>query len=336
MSNIYVISEGGKLNRSNALLSFTRYDGSGLTIRPQKIQTLVLIGKVTLTAEAMRLISMNRMQVLFLSANGDFNSKLVYDESKNTNLRMMQYAFHLNTERCLRISKQIIGAKIRNQIAFIQRIKRKRPECSDKDMNSIVDTCKQKLTAVREAASIEELRGLEGCTARAYFKAIRANIIPEWADFEKRSKNPPKSNVNAVLSFLYPLLRFRVEAAIRAQNLDPMLPIMHAQSYGKSSLSYDLMEEFRAPVADTTCCALFNLGTLCAEDFKTGDQAEDYEHLDPAGIYLTKEGLKKTAAAFEAKMESEAGYQAAIFEQAERLRRVIENAEEDYEPFVFK
>ncbi|MHC6204242.1 CRISPR-associated endonuclease Cas1 [Breznakiellaceae bacterium SP9] len=68
------------------------------------------------------------------------------------------------------------------------------------------------------------------------------NLISEWASFPNRSRNPPLTNVNAVLSFLYTLLMYRLETAIELAGLDPMAGFFHAIEYGKNSLVFDLME----------------------------------------------------------------------------------------------
>ena len=61
--------------------------------------------------------------------------------------------------------------------------------------------------------------------------------------FEKRSKHPPKTNVNAVLSFLYYLLSEEVEFAIQSEGLDCNAGTLHEIQQGRKSLVYDLMED---------------------------------------------------------------------------------------------
>lgn len=73
-----------------------------------------------------------------------------------------------------------------------------------------------------------------------YVAKFEMNINPDWAIFGKRSKNPPCTNVNAVLSFLYTLLMYRVESAIVAESLDSCCGNLHVLNYGKSALDYSL------------------------------------------------------------------------------------------------
>ncbi len=57
--------------------------------------------------------------------------------------------------------------------------------------------------------------------------------------------NPPQDNVNAVLSFLYTLIFYRVDAALEGAGLDPYVGYLHKLNYGKQALAFDLVEEFR-------------------------------------------------------------------------------------------
>ena len=135
-------------------------------------------------------------------------------------------------------------------------------------MNRGVTAVKNLLSDSERTESVDSLRGYEGSAARKYFEVFGYNLQPDWADFKKRSKNPPRSNVNAVLSFLYTLLSYRIESALESTGLDICAGNLHAVNYGRNALVFDLIEEFRSPIADSLCCSLFNLGTLKEDDFE--------------------------------------------------------------------
>jgi len=200
--------------------------------------------------------------------------------------------------------------------------------------------------------------------SKLYYSVFKLNLMPDWAVFKGRSMNPPRDNVNAVLSFLYTLLMYRVDAFIEMEGLDPYVGYLHTLEYGKRSLTFDLMEEFRAPVCDTLACSLFNLGILTANDFETVDfsknnddaplqydataiaESDKVETSDSVkGVLLTKEGAKKTALKFEEKMDSELfyppsgsrmSYQKIIAAQVHRFRMFLAGEDTEYKPFMIK
>jgi CRISPR-associated protein Cas1 len=217
-------------------------------------------------------------------------------------LRKKQYALSDDETQALPIAKSIVQAKIRNELSFIQRIKRKK-ENNDNILQT-VNCIKNIVTKIKEAQSISQLRGYEGHAAREYFSAFRQNLIPDWADFPNRSKNPPLTNVNAVLGFLYTLLMYRVETAVEIAGLDPMAGFFHQMEYGKNTLVFDLMEEFRTPIADTLCCALFNRGVVSPDDFIN----------DGPAVLLSQGALKKVISSFEQKLAKKCFYPALAAE----------------------
>ena len=218
----------------------------------------------------------------------------------------------------------------------------------------MIQALKIALDRAEQARTLAELRGYEGIAAKNYFSVFRYNLIPDWAEFPSRSKNPPQTNVNATLSFLYTLLMYRVETAIETAGLDPMAGFLHASDYGKNALTFDLMEEFRTPFVDTICCSLFNLNTLTAHDFEQKATADIKDALfDPNEgeapsekiVLLTRDGLKKVIPVFEKKMENKVQYQGLdhtvslntiIMEQVKHLKRVLLGEEKEYKGFLYR
>lgn len=368
MSAIYILSDYGKLGKKDETIIFSQPDGTSTILFPYKTEHLVLIGKVSISADAFRLLTKYKIPVTFLSSNGKFTGKLTFGDSKNIFLRQKQFRILDDKEQSLKIAKSIVVGKIKNQISFMQRIKRKN-SIVDKKVSDAINAIKNTLANAEKTDDIEKLRGFEGLAARQYFSVFEYNIAPEWAEFKSRSKNPPKSNVNAVLSFLYTLLMYRVESALESQGLDICVGNLHAINYGKNALVFDLMEEFRTPICDSICSSLFNLGTLEEEDFEKvifSKESDDYPLQDDKipegnetsqseeglesggesfGILLTKKGIKKVIAAFEAKMDNLIMYQPTgeklsyikiIYQQVIHYKRVISGEETEYKSYYFK
>ena len=364
MAAIYILSDYGKLSKRDETIVFSQPDGTSTILFPFKTEHLVVMGKVSISADALRLLTKYKIGTTFLSSNGKFTGKLSFGDSKNIFLRQRQFRIIDDSKKSLEIARSIVRGKIRNEISFMQRIKRK----SDKELRVLEDAVsfvKNTLNDVERTEDIEQLRGYEGVAARKYFAVFNFNIIPEWAEFKSRSKNPPKSNVNAVLSFLYTLLMYRVEGAIESQGMDICAGNLHALNYGKSALVFDLMEEFRTPIADAVCCNLFNMGTLKENDFERVrfDEADgDFpleqhleipnssEKLDSTeknsyGVLLSKLGLRKVITAFEQKMDSlifyppknqKLSYAKIIYEQVIHYKRVVLGEESEYKAYYFK
>lgn len=317
MSNVY-ISTKGQLSKCDEHFVFKDYLGKSVSILPLNTDKIILCNTVSITGEAFYLLSKFRIPVSIRTSGNNEIISIQYPSEKNVFLKQLQYKMLEDEERKLQIAKTIVLGKIKNQLAFIQRIKR---NAADKTkISDSVIKIKQIPKKVEKCESLESLRGLEGMTARFYFSILGLHIKPDWAIFEKRSKHPPETNVNAVLSYLYFLLSGEVEIAIQSEGLDCMVGNLHELQYGRQSLVYDLMEEFRVPFADIICCRLFNHKILNQKDFIKEQKV----------VYLTREGMKKVVAEFESKMnqtiqinEIEHTCRDAIFKQVEAYKNVL-------------
>ena len=368
LSEIYILSDYGKLSKKDETIVFSQPDGTSTILFPFKTEHLVLIGRISISADALRLLTKYKIPTTFLASNGRFNGKLSFGDKKNIFLRQKQFRILDDSKKSLEIARSIVTGKIKNEISFMQRIKRKNP-AEEIVIEQTVTSVKNTLNDAEKTDDIEKLRGYEGLAARKYFEVFKFNILPDWAEFKTRSKNPPKSNVNAVLSFLYTLLMYRVESAIETTGLDSCCGNLHALNYGKTALVFDLMEEFRSPVCDTVCCSLFNLGVLKEDDFEkvtfstesedfpleqieqinqneNGEELKDSDTLQSQiGILLTKNGIKKVISAFETKMNSlvlyspentKLSYAKIIYRQVQHYKRVIAEEETEYKAYYFK
>ena len=145
-----------------------------------------------------------------------------------------------------------------------------------------------------DAASIEEIVGMEGAASNVYFACV-AGLLPPEVSFPCRSRRPPKDMANAALSYAYSLLLGECTAALFAAGLEPSLGVLHASTDKRPSLSLDLMEEFRPLLVDRMVFGLLRSRRLRPEHAGPSD--------DGAGVWLTKDGKKAVVDGYEATLQ---------------------------------
>ncbi len=108
------------------------------------------------------------------------------------------------------------------------------------------------LEKVYQIDNIDELRGIEGIAQVNYFSCFDEMILNQKEDFkfETRTRRPPLNPINAILSYIYSILSNDVASALESVGLDAYAGFMHTDRPGRISLALDLVEEFRAPIAD--------------------------------------------------------------------------------------
>jgi CRISPR-associated protein Cas1 len=202
--------------------------------------------------------------------------------SPNGDARAKQHL--LGASQKLRAAREIIRAKLLNQAAFLRR--HKRPERTEiRRLARIVD----------DVDSASGLLGIEGRAAALYFAAFSDTMKPQWANISRRSGRPAGDPVNAALNVTYALLLGDVLRAIVACGLDPSGGVLHSPGRNKPALALDLMEELRAPVADSAVVWAINNGEVRARDFRH----------DVDAVRLTPQGRKGLIAAYERRVQSE-------------------------------
>jgi CRISPR-associated protein Cas1 len=88
-------------------------------------------------------------------------------------------------------------------------------------------------------------------------------------DMDGRNRRPPKDPVNACLSFAYALLVKECTVALMSVGLDPYWGFYHQPRHGRPALALDLMEEFRAVVADSAVITAINTGMVGSGSFES-------------------------------------------------------------------
>jgi CRISPR-associated protein Cas1 len=137
--------------------------------------------------------------------------------------------------------------------------------------------------------SIGEVFGIEGRAAALYFPALSAAIKPDWAKIARRAARPPPDRINSALNLVYGLLLADVLRSLVACGLDPAGGVLHSAKRNRPALALDLMEEMRAPVADSAVVWAINNGELHERDFQ----------MDLDTVRLTPRGRKALIAAYE-------------------------------------
>ena len=260
---IYLTEQGSELTKEGHHLVVRKGEYSH-TIFTHKVSQIVAIGNIKISHEALVQIFSVGVDMVFLAQNGKYIGRLACEEPKNIFLRRKQFLLSDNGEFSLKIAKSIVIGKLTNLITVLMRIQRTKnaPQAKDK-----ANQIRMLLKNVEDATSVDSVRGYEGRGSQLYFSALKYGLKNDYG-FTKRVRRPPTDPVNSLLSLLYTFLMNKVYIAIRLASLEPYIGTLHTLDYGRYSLVFDLMEEFRPIIADTLMLSLFNLEILKDSSFE--------------------------------------------------------------------
>ena len=234
-------------------------------------------------AEADVALSFHNPYGKFLAAGQGFTSG-------NILLRRSQYRAADAPESALAIARNMIAAKLANARHVLRRAVRdhgEKDETRAEVLSDASDRLARSIRAVGKAADLDNLRGIEGEAATCYFEAFPALLINKELTFDGRNRRPPADPVNALLSFLYNLLMHDCRSALESCGLDAQCGFLHRDRPGRPSLALDLMEEFRALLADRAALTLLNRKQLRHRDFEIKENGAVYLREDMRKVVLT-------------------------------------------------
>jgi CRISPR-associated protein Cas1 len=208
--------------------------------------------------------------VSFLTEYGGFMARVSGFTSGNVLLRREQYRRADDEKTSLTIARWSVEGKVANSRVVLLRAARDHPENPRlADLERAAARLPGALDDVRQAVSLESLRGLEGDAAKTYFSAFNAMITEQGEGFTMngRTRRPPMDPVNALLSFLYSMLAHDARSACEAAGLDPAVGFLHRDRPGRPGLALDLVEELRAFLVDRLTLSLINRGQVKSAGF---------------------------------------------------------------------
>ncbi len=325
MSTLYLNTQGAVLRKEEHRFLVVKNKEVILSVPDFKVERILIYGHVQVTTQAMRFAMKNNIPITFLTMYGRFIGSTLPAFSKNILLRISQFDKLSDKSKKISLSKKVIRSKITNSISMLKRFFR-----SEKEEITGLEEIKMNARRLENANSINAIRGIEGIVSSIYFSNIRKLLEP-YIEFHGRNYHPAKDPFNSLLNFLYSLVANEMLGIIYAKGLDPYYGFLHAVEYGRVSLVFDLIEPFRASIADSLAVKMFKKFTLTKNDF---------EKHNIYGFVLKSEKRKIVLANYEMQMEKEFSYNGkrtnfrkAIMEQLESFSSYI-NGEGDFKPFT--
>lgn|GEM_PF-826128 len=196
------------------------------TLPLTNVDGILIYGKATISSDAISLCAKNCIPLIFLSKMGNIKALIVGpDLSSGRNRRLKQASLYF--KKRLEVAKYIVKKKIL-------------------EIEYVFDLELENLKRATDAVSdFSRLLGIEGVASRQMYTALNELIAGSDFVFTERSYNPPKDEVNAVLSYVYTLGYNLALGLITLQGFDPYISFLHAKRGEHASFASDLVEVIR-------------------------------------------------------------------------------------------
>jgi CRISP-associated protein Cas1 len=340
LNTLYVMTPNAYVHLENDTLRIEVDREKKLQVPLHHVGSVVCFGDVMMSPGAMHRCAEEGRSVVLLDRNGRFKARVEGPVSGNILLRQAQFRVADDARFALDVAKAVVAGKLRNARQVLLRGAREAANDLDKDKLSLAaESLAASIRNLPMAENLDTVRGLEGEAARTYFSGmnhiIRADARGAFA-MNGRSRRPPRDRFNALLSFVYSMVMNDCRSALESVGLDPQLGFLHAVRPGRAALALDLMEEFRAVLADRLVLTLVNRGQIVEKDF-----------LDRPGgaVHLQDEARKTVVVAYQERKQEEITHPLIDSKvpigllpnlQARFMARTIRGEMEGYLPFLIK
>jgi len=243
LNTLFVTTQGAYLCKEGETVCVRVGGEDRLKLPVHTIGGIVCFGQISCSPFLLGHCAENHVGVSFMTENGRFLARVQGPVSGNVLLRREQYRRADDPAAMTAMARSILTAKIANSRMVLLRAVRDHGEKADAEsLERACEKLSRILVRMNGTMTLEELRGLEGEAARAYFGAFNECITAERDSFyfHERSRRPPLDNVNALLSFLYTLLAHDVSAALEGVGLDPAVGLLHRDRPGRPGLALDI------------------------------------------------------------------------------------------------
>lgn len=262
---LYVQAYGARVRKDGEQIIVETDDGKVETPLIA-ISELSVFGPVSITAPTLHELFRRNIPVAWFSSGGWLMGHAQGTGVENAVVRTNQYRASFDAAACLRISRGLVAAKIRNQRTLLRR--NWRAERADDGKQAALDSLKRLAARAEDAPTTDMLLGFEGEAAAIYFRYFD-RMLSEGAEFafDKRNRRPPEDPINAMLSLAYSLLTRTFLASLQSVGFDPYRGFYHVMRHGRPSLALDVMEPYRPIIADSVVINAVNNGEVKPEEF---------------------------------------------------------------------
>ncbi len=301
--------------------------------------SIICFGDILLSPALIHRCAEDGRTIALLDQNGRFKARIDGPTSGNVLLRKAQHIANNDQERTLSIARNVVAGKIQNCRQVLLRASRETDDEKDSSLlSTAAETHAHALRRLEQHTYIDALRGSEGDAARAYFETFGSMVREDREAFTPhgRTRRPPLDRINALLSFVYTLLRHDCAGALEGVGLDPQVGYLHTLRPGRPALALDLMEELRPILADRLVLSLINRRQI---------QRADFIERDGGAIHLTDKARKDVIMAYQNRKQDEVQHRIAGKKislgliphiQARLLARHLRGDLPDYLPFLYR
>lgn len=330
MKKTYYLFNPGRMSRKDNTLKFTPVDEQGNEEQPKYIPVegvsdLYCFGALDTNSALYNFLGKEQIAVHFFDYYEHYTGSFMPKDYLLAGKMQIEQTKHYSNK-----SKRLILAQKFVEGAAFNILKNLRYYHSrGKDLQSCIEVIERLSQGIACCNDIDTLMGVEGNIRQVYYDAF--DIILNDFVMDGRSRQPPKNEVNALVSFGNMMCYTLCLGQVYHTQMNPTISFLHEPGYRRYSLALDLAEIFKPILVDRTIFKVLNKKEIQAKDFD----------IQVNKVVLREVGKKTFVRAFEERLNEtikhrslnrSVSYKHLVKLECYKLTKHILNMEE-YKPF---
>jgi len=321
VTTLHISTPGLMLGISKNKFTIKRYGKVQNSYAIDKITRIILEGKgFTLSSDVIKKCASKSITIDFIDRYAlNYASLITYKSTLAQTVH--KQAMVLNTPLQLKLAKEFIKGKSKNQINYIKYLNKYHQifENNISKMEYLIHQIK------KQATTISELMGYEGSISSLYWECLRLILT---VPFEKRVTLGARDIVNSSLNYAYAILYGKIQHSLVHAGLSLNISFLHSIDTNKPTLTFDMIEEFRTFIVDRTIISMLNKD----EPIKLGNDGL----LTKSSRQLISKNIKEKLGSYTMWKKESVKVENIIMTQCYKLAKTVENHSFQYKVFIGK
>lgn len=277
MKKTLYIFQNGNLRRKDQTLRLETEEGNKY-IPVEDTQEILIFGEVDFNKRLLEFLSQKEIILHIFNHYGYYAGSFYPREHLNSGYMILKQAMSYQDEaKRMELAKSFINGAVHNILQVMKYYQNR-----GKNVASIIESITLLQEMISTSTTVEELMALEGNIRGYYYQSFDHILENENFTFENRSKQPPKNEMNALVSFGNTMLYTAVLSEIYKTHLDPRIGFLHATNFRRFTLNLDVAEVFKPVLVDRLIFSLVAKKMITMKDFDRR----------AGGTFLTDRGKK--------------------------------------------
>lgn len=261
MKKTFYLFNPGILERKDNTLKFTPVSENGEILSPdaqsrylpiEDISEFYVFGSLRANSALFNFLGQKDVAVHFFDYYENYTGSFMpRDSLLSGKMLLAQTSYYQDKKKRIEIARKFIEGAVWNMVRNLKYYDRR-----GKDLVDIIDNMERLSMDIKNTASVEDLMGIEGQIRKYYYEAF--GLIINDYDMGGRSKQPPRNEVNALISFGNMMCYTLCLRAIHQTQLNPTISYLHKPGERRYSLALDVAEIFKPIIVDRVIFKVLN------------------------------------------------------------------------------